>query len=174
MDREKNRDAHILGIHHDIVKSILRSDLNMRKVNFKWLPHALNSSQKAARVEISRELLAFLESRANRSLSNVDTGDETWIYLDNSRTSMWIGADVTRPPRVRRTVGSRKRMFWIDFSGTGIGAVVMLPAQQSFNKDFFAGAVLLHVVEDRELTRPKLKAYAIFLHLDNAPHLREI
>jgi hypothetical protein len=66
-------------------------------------------------------------------------------------------------------------MFWIDFPRTGIGAVVMLPAQQSFNKDFFAGTVLLRVVEDRELTRPKLKAHGTFLHLDDAPtHLREI
>jgi hypothetical protein len=134
----------------------------MRKVNFKWLPHARNSPQKAVRVEASRELLAFLESRTDQSLSNVYTEDELWIYLDNPRTSMWIGAEVTRPTRVRRTVDSRKRMFWIDFSRTGIGAVVMLPAQQSFNKNFFAGTVLLHVVEDRELTRPKLKAHGLF------------
>jgi hypothetical protein len=60
-------------------------------------------------------------------------------------------------------------MFWIDSSRTGIGAVAMLPAQQRFNKDFFAGTVLLHVVEDRVLTRPKLKAHGPFLHLDNAP-----
>jgi hypothetical protein len=60
-------------------------------------------------------------------------------------------------------------MFWIDFSRTGIGAVVMLPVQQSFNKDFFAGTILLHVVEDRELTRPKLKAHGTFVHLDNVP-----
>jgi hypothetical protein len=40
-------------------------------------------------------------------------------------------------------VASKKRTFWIDFSQTGIGAAVMLPAAQSFNKDFFAGTVLL-------------------------------
>jgi hypothetical protein len=40
-------------------------------------------------------------------------------------------------------------MCWIDFSRTGIGAVVMLPGQQTFNKDFFAGTVLPHIVEDR-------------------------
>jgi hypothetical protein len=60
-------------------------------------------------------------------------------------------------------------MFWIDFSRTGSGAVVMLPAQQSFNKDFFAGTVVLHLVEGTEPTRPKLKAHGAFLHLDLAP-----
>jgi hypothetical protein len=34
----------------------------------------------------------------------------------------------------------------------------MLPAQQSFNKDFFAGTVVLYVVEDRELTRQEHRA----------------
>jgi hypothetical protein len=122
--------AHILGIHHETVKSILRDDLTMRKVNCKWLRHALKSSQKAARVEVSRELLNFLESRTDRSFSNVNTEDETWRYLDNPRTSLWIGADVTNSIRVRRTVAAKKHMCWIEFSRTGIGAVVMLPAQQ--------------------------------------------
>jgi hypothetical protein len=62
-------------------------------------------------------------------------------------------------------------MFWIDFSRTGIGVVMMLPAEQSFNKDFFDGMVLPSIVEDRALSRPKLKANGPFLHLDNArPH----
>jgi hypothetical protein len=63
-------------------------------------------------------------------------------------------------------------MFWIDFSWEGIGGVVMLAVVQSLNKDFFAGTVLPSIVDDRALSRPKLKASGIFLHLDNAqPHL---
>jgi hypothetical protein len=37
--------ACILGIQGETMKSILRVDLNVRKANFKWLSHALNSSQ---------------------------------------------------------------------------------------------------------------------------------
>jgi histone-lysine N-methyltransferase SETMAR len=61
-------------------------------------------------------------------------------------------------------------MFWIDFSRTGIGAVVMLPVGESFNAVFFADTVLPSVIEDRALTRPRLRARDIFLHLDNARH----
>jgi hypothetical protein len=121
-----------------------------------------------ARVEVSRKLLALLESRTDRSLFNVYTRDEKSIYLDNLWTSMRIGP-MLRGQLEFGTLGSRKRMFWIDFSRTAIDAVVMLPSQESFNKDFFPGTVLPHVVEDRELTRPKLKAHGTFLHLDNAP-----
>jgi hypothetical protein len=133
----------------------LRDDLSMRKVNFKWAPRALHRSQKAARVQVSRDVLDVLDSRTDRSLSNVCTGDDTCVYLNNPRTSMSIGADVTRPIQVRRTVTSKKGMFWIDFSGTGISAVVMLPAGQSFNKGFFASTVLPSIVDDRALSCPK-------------------
>jgi hypothetical protein len=41
--------AQMPRIHHDTVKDILRDDLNMLKVNFKWVPHALNSFHKPVR-----------------------------------------------------------------------------------------------------------------------------
>jgi hypothetical protein len=126
---------------------------------------ALNVSQKSARVEISRELLAFPESRPDRSVWSVYAGDETWVYLDNPRPSMWIGADAARPTRVPRTVASKKRMFWTDFFPTGIGAVDMLPAGQSFNMDFFIGTMLPSIAEDRAQTRPKMTARRTFLQL---------
>jgi transcriptional regulator with XRE-family HTH domain len=103
--------AQILGIHHETVKRILRDGTNMRKVNFKWVSHALNSFPKAVRVQISREPLHFMESRTNCSLSNVYTGDETGVCLYHLWMSMWIGADITRPARVRRTVALKKRLF---------------------------------------------------------------
>jgi hypothetical protein len=114
-----------------------------------------------------------LESRTDRSLSNAYTGNETRVYLNNLRTSMWVSADVTRPTRVRRTVTSKKRLFWIDFSRTGIGTVAVLPAGQSFNKDFFAGTGPPIIVDNRALSRPKSKASGTFLHLDKITCLPE-
>jgi hypothetical protein len=78
----------MLDIHDETVKRILGDDLNMRKVNFKWAPHALDSSHKALWVQVLREVLDFLESRTARSLSYVYTGDETWVHLDNPRAYM--------------------------------------------------------------------------------------
>jgi histone-lysine N-methyltransferase SETMAR len=164
--------GHMLGFHHDTVKRILCEDLQMRKVNCKWIPHTLSSSQKAARVQVSKDLLEFLEGTSDRNLCNVYTGDETWVYMDNPRVSMWTGADVARPTVPRRTIGTKKCMFWIEFSRSGIGTVVILPPGQSFNRDFFLDNVLLKIVDDRALRRPRLKARGTFLHLDNArPHL---
>jgi hypothetical protein len=80
--------AQVPGIHHETVKRILRDNLSMRKMNFKCVPHAMNSSHKGISVQVSRELLDFLESCTDPSLSNRYVGDEPWVYFDIPRTSM--------------------------------------------------------------------------------------
>jgi histone-lysine N-methyltransferase SETMAR len=168
----QKRIAGRLNLHQATVKTILCDELNMRKVNFKWIPHTLSAAQKLMRVALSEQLLNFLQETPDRTLSGVYTGDETWIYLDNPRTSMWIGTDVARPTRPRRLIGDKKRMFWIEFSRAGIGTVVMLPAGATFDRAFFIDTILAKIVEHRSRTRPKKQASGTFLHLDNArPHL---
>jgi histone-lysine N-methyltransferase SETMAR len=166
--RFQKKIAPMLGVHHETIEGILRDDLNICKVNFNWMPHTLDSSQKASWVQVSRQLLDFLESRADRNLSNVYTGDETWLYVDNPWASMSIATDVTRRTGVRSIVASKKRMFWIEFSRTGIGAVRMPHAGQSLNKDFFTGTGLESVVDERALSRPKWKVSGTLLPLDSA------
>jgi hypothetical protein len=58
--------AGMLRIHQAVVKRILFQDLLLRKVNVKWIPHHLNKRQKQERVQLSKELLEFLEARALR------------------------------------------------------------------------------------------------------------
>jgi hypothetical protein len=60
-------------------------------------------------------------------------------------------------------------MCRIDFPRTDIGGVVMLDAQQSFNKGFFAGTVLPHLFQDRGLIRSNLTARGTFLDVNRAP-----
>jgi hypothetical protein len=72
----RKKIAQMLGVHLETMKRLLRNDLKMRKMNFQLVQHAPGSSQKAVRVQFSRELFDFLESRTDRSLSNVSTGDE--------------------------------------------------------------------------------------------------
>jgi hypothetical protein len=43
----------------------------------------------------------------------------------------------------------------------------MLPAGQASNKGFFAGTVTLSIIDDKVLSRPKVKASGLVLHLDN-------
>jgi hypothetical protein len=81
---------------------------------------------------------------------------------------MGIEANVMRPGQVRRTIASKQRMFWVVFSWTGIDAVVMLLAGQSFCQNFFVGTVLPSIVDDSALSRPKFKASGTILCFDEA------
>jgi hypothetical protein len=58
-------------------------------------------------------------------------------------------------------------MFLIQFSTAGVGAMVMLPPGQSFNRDLFIDKVLPTITNNMALGRAKSKALEPFLHLDN-------
>jgi hypothetical protein len=49
--------GHMLDLRNGRVERNLREDLQVRKVNCKWIPHTLRSSQKAALVQVSKDLL---------------------------------------------------------------------------------------------------------------------
>jgi hypothetical protein len=46
--------AQMLDIHHETIKRMLRDNLNVHNLNFKRVPRALNNSQKAVRIQVSR------------------------------------------------------------------------------------------------------------------------
>jgi hypothetical protein len=54
--------AQMLGVYHETIEHILGDELNMRKVNFNWVLHALDSSEKAVGVQVLREPFDFPES----------------------------------------------------------------------------------------------------------------
>jgi histone-lysine N-methyltransferase SETMAR len=57
------------------------------------------------------------------------------------------------------------------FSHTGFVSVEFLPQGQNYNSHFFTEIILPSIVENLSVARPKLKATAAHLHIDNAkPH----
>jgi hypothetical protein len=105
------RIASILSIYQTTVKYVLREDLLLRKVNFKWIPHLRDQNRKSKSVRFSTELLRLRGSKSECQLANVYTGDETWIYYNNPRSSMWAGVDVARPICARPFIEEKKRWF---------------------------------------------------------------
>ena len=62
----------------------------MHKVNFKWIPYELSDEIRVKLVEIANNLLDLFSKSSIQTLNKVLTQDETWIYLYNTRESMWI------------------------------------------------------------------------------------
>ena len=156
--------ATILKINKSTVKSILTKELQLHKVNFKWIPYQLTDEIRQKRVEIATELFNFLTACTGDKLNKVLTQDETWIYFENPRLSMWIDSSSEIPQIPKRTIGAKKVMVSVIWSRTGIKSITVLPKNAKFNKQFFGNVVL------RDLST-KMKTKGKFFHCDNArPH----
>ena len=157
-----------LGIHHSIVHRILTDNLGLTRVNFKWIPHHLNADQMKKRVQQSKIMLSILEGQPKRKLATIITGDETWIYMSNPRSSMWIGSEVPRPTRVSHSIGQKKVMVSVFWSTTGFHLIDILPPGQTMTKQYFINQILHPLENSLSRKRPKRRVEGYFLHLDNA------
>ena len=91
--------ARALSVHPATIHRILVEDLNLIRVNYRWIPHTLSPTQKETRVTKAVGLLQEL-SECQRSWCNVITGDETWVYLDNPREFIWQHSGLKTTPKL--------------------------------------------------------------------------
>ena len=72
--------ASCTGISEGSVKTILKNRLDLRKVCARWVPHLLTEEQKIQRFKCAQELLKTYKGCNSRVISNLLTGDETWMH----------------------------------------------------------------------------------------------
>ena len=73
--------ANCTGISEGSVQTILKKRLDLRKVCARWVPHLLTEEQKTQRLKCARELLKTYKGCNSRAISNLLTGDETWVHV---------------------------------------------------------------------------------------------
>jgi len=79
-----------LQIASRAVSKIMHEYLRVRKIASRWVPHTLTESQKRICVEWCEEMLKRFERGNSRRVSDIVTGDESWIYQfdpENKRQS---------------------------------------------------------------------------------------
>jgi hypothetical protein len=103
--------AEALSLHHDIVKRLMMEELNLRQVNFKWVPHTLTASQKLESIKGSRTFFGQFNKDQVTDLARVIRDDETWAYSENPRSAMWVEADGRSLNRPKQLIGTKKVMF---------------------------------------------------------------
>jgi histone-lysine N-methyltransferase SETMAR len=76
----------------------------MRRISARFVPRLLSDNQKALRVSVCRELKQQARDDPN-FISNIITGDETWVYGYNPETkqqsSQWKSPNSPRPKKAR-------------------------------------------------------------------------
>ena len=75
--------ATCTGISKGSVQTILKKRLALRKVCARWVPHSLTEEQKTQRLKCGRELLKTYKGCNSRVISNLLTGDETWVHMSH-------------------------------------------------------------------------------------------
>ena len=73
--------ASCTGISEGSVQTILKKCLDLRKVCARWVPHSLTEEQKTQRLKCAWELLKTYKGCNSRVISNLLTGDETWVHM---------------------------------------------------------------------------------------------
>ena len=157
--------AEHFKIHKNTVKVILEDHLHYHKVNFEWIPHQLTPALRAQRVATAEKLLEFFDNASEATLNRVYTEDETWIYFDNPRTSMWVLNGSPKPTKPRQNIASKKCMIAVFWSRKGIASITKLPEDKTFNREFFLDNAFHEFIHTNNINN-------IIVHFDNArPHL---
>ena len=73
--------ASCTGISEGSVQTILKKRFDLRKVCARWVPHLLTEEQKTQRLIYARELLKTYKGCNSQVISNLLTGDETWVHM---------------------------------------------------------------------------------------------
>ena len=104
--------ASCTGISEGSVQTILKKCLDLRKVCARWVFHLLTEKQKTQHLKSARELLKIYKGCNSRVISNLLTGDESWVHIfepqrraDNKQRKR---KDQKRPCIAKRTISSKK------------------------------------------------------------------
>ena len=124
--------ASCTGISESSVQTILKKRLDLRKVCTRWVPHLLTEEQKTQLLKCARELLKTYKGCNSRVISNLLTGDETWVHMfePQRRTDnkQWKRKDKKCPCIAKRTISSKKLLYVIFFNSSGPVVQVSSPS----------------------------------------------
>ena len=121
--------ASCTGISEGSVQTILKKRLDLKRVCTRWVPHLLTEDQKTQRLKCARELLKTYKGCNSRVISNLLTGDETWVHMFEPQrradNKQWKRKDQKRPCIAKRTISSKKILYAMFFNSRG--PVVQVP-----------------------------------------------
>ena len=150
--------ANCTGISEGSVQTILKKRLDLIKVCAMWIPHLLTEEQKTQRLKCARKLLKTYKGCNSRVISNLLTGDETWVHMfDPQRRAdnkQWKRKDKKRPCIAKRTITSKNMLYAIFFNSSGPVVQVPCPSCQTVTGRFYKNSVLKKVKEFYNKKRP--------------------
>ena len=160
--------ASCTGISEGSVQTILKKRLDLRKVCARWVPHLLTEVQKTQHLKCARELLKTYKGCNSRVISNLLTGDETWVHMFEPQrradNKQWKRNDKKCSCIAKRTISSKKMLFTIFFNTSG----PFVQSGHTVTRRFYKNSVLKKVKEFYNKKRPSKGWSGVHLLHDNA------
>ena len=163
--------ASCTGISEGSVQTILKKRLDLGKVCARWVPHLLTEEQKTC-LKCARELLKTYKGCNSRVISNLLTGDETWVHMFEPQrradNKQWKRKDQKRLCIAKRTICSKKMLYAIFFNSSGPVVQVPYPSGHTITGRFYKNSLLNKVKEFYNKKRPSKRWSGVHLLHDNA------
>ena len=160
------------GISEGSVQTILKKRLDRRNVCARWVPHLLTEEQKTQRLKCARELLKTYKGCNSRVISDLQTGEETWVHMFEPQwradNKQWKRKDKKLPCIAKRTIGSKKMLYAIFLNSSGPVVQVPCPSGHTVTGRFYKNSVLKKVKEFYNKKRPSKGWSGVHLLHDNA------
>ena len=160
------------GISESSVQTILKKRLDLRRICARWVPHLLTEELKTQRLKCARELLKTYKGCNSQVISNLLTGDETWVHMfepqRNSDNKQWKRKYQERPCTAKRTISSKKMLYVIFFNSSGPVVQVHCPSGHTVTGRFYKNSALKKVKEFYNKKRPSKGWSGVHLLHDNA------
>ena len=167
--------AKRVGISSGSAWKILHEDLGLRKLSARWIPHILSDENKRVRLQCAQDLLSKYENAGSRRLSEIVTGDETWMHFyepkRKEQNKSWLPKG-SSPVKIARRNNSTSKVLYIRFFNSQ-GPLAQIPCQnnQMINSDSYTKNVLPDVIRSINIQRPVTGTRGIkILHDNAAPH----
>ena len=133
--------ASCTGISEGSVQTILKKRLDLRKVCARWVPYLLTEDQKTQCLKCARELLKTYKGCNSQVISNLLTGDETWVHMFEPQrradNKQWKRKVQKRPCIAKRTISSKKMLYAIFFNSSGPVVQVPCPSGHTVTGRFY-------------------------------------
>jgi hypothetical protein len=101
-------------------------------------------------------------------LREIIKGDESWIYLNMTPNSIWIGAEEIPPTRPRTTITSTKAMLTVFWGIRGVRLINWLTHGASLNGAYFDENILQPMASELRAGEKKKHCPWPLLHMDHA------
>ena len=137
IDKDHRVSIETISAQFDVsvetVHTIIREELNMRKICAKFVPRMLREDQKERRCHDSREMVELINSD-HAVLDALVTCDD---LESNRQSSQWKHAGSPRPEKTRQSKYTHKLLMISFFDSTGMIYMHWVPTGHTVNKGYY-------------------------------------